>query len=140
MAACALAWLARLFDSWNVPPANATATLRVDEKPYISQPNHLKTTNDPLDQPTFALKVDNKGAIDISHAAGPKKRTKHIDFKYHSVQQKVRGKALSLEKVLTLDQRADFLKKKPQARSISGSLRRKLLLTLSVSSEGRVAH
>jgi hypothetical protein len=57
------------------------------------------------------LQIDNKGAIDMAHANGPTKRTKHIDVKHHYIQQQVQASVLTLQQVPSAAQRADFLTK-----------------------------
>lgn len=62
-----------------------------------------------LSAPTLSL--DNKGALDMAHASGPTKRTKHIDVKHHYIQEQVHMRALRLRQIPTAAQLADIFTK-----------------------------
>jgi Reverse transcriptase (RNA-dependent DNA polymerase) len=65
----------------------------------------------PVPSGPLVLHMDNKGAIDMAHANGPTKRTKHIDVKHHFIQQQIAAGALTIRQVPSAMQRADFLTK-----------------------------
>ena len=110
-AAKTLSWIRQLTIAWRIKLVNDTPTLRIDDKQYRAQPGYQKQTNDVPGYPALSLRIDNKGAIDVAHANGPTKRTKHVDVRYHYVQQQVRRGELRLEQVPTTEQRSDFLTK-----------------------------
>jgi hypothetical protein len=63
------------------------------------------------ERPDVTLHVDNNGAIDMAHAHGPTKRTKHLDVRHHYLQQCVARKALRMRQCTTGAQLADCLTK-----------------------------
>lgn len=111
-AAKILSWIRQLILAWRIKVVTDLPKLCVDNKPYQAQPGHDTIAHDMTASSPLALKIDNKGAIDVAHATGPTKRTKHIDFKYHYIQQQVRRKELRLEQVATDEQRSDSLTKR----------------------------
>jgi hypothetical protein len=59
----------------------------------------------------FALRIDNKGAIDMAHAHGPTTRTRNLDVCHYYLQQCVARKVLCLKQCITDKQLADCLTK-----------------------------
>ena len=57
--------------------------------------------------PDARLKIDNTGAIALANANGPTKRTKHLDVRYHYIQQQVQRKVFAIDHVNTENQLAD---------------------------------
>lgn len=103
-----LVYLVNLARELRVPLVTRPPTLRVDDKP-ATRYHHGRIVVD--ERPDIPLMMDNKGAIDIGHARGPTKRTKHLDVKLHYMQDLVTNGVLRLEQVGTAEQRADFLTK-----------------------------
>lgn len=99
-------WFRQLAKAWHIDlvPNNANVAIR-------------------LSAPTLSL--ENKGALDMAHASGPTKRTKHIDFKHHYIQEQVHTRALPLRQIPTAAQLADIFTK---------PLKRVLLQTMRLSS------
>ena len=57
------------------------------------------------------LKVDNKGAIDLSKNPVHHERSKHIDIRYHFIREKVEDNTVILLKVSSQDNLADAFTK-----------------------------
>jgi hypothetical protein len=101
-------WLDQLSDDLRVPLVKRSTTLAIDDKPAATYHNGVVITDD---RPDVALDVDNKGAIDMAHAHGPTKRTKHLDVGHHYLQQCVARKVLRMRQCTTDAQLADCLAK-----------------------------
>ena len=54
---------------------------------------------------------DNSGAIEIANVPKMRPRTKHINVKYHHFRDYVENEDISINKIDTADQPADFLTK-----------------------------
>jgi hypothetical protein len=100
--------LAQLADDLRVPLVKRSTTLSIDDKPVATYHNGVVITDE---RPDNALHVDNKGAIDIAHAHGLTKRTKHPDVRHHYLQQCVACKVLRMRPCTTDAQLADCLTK-----------------------------
>ena len=57
--------------------------------------------------------VDNEGAIAVVNNPLSSARTKHIDVRFHLIQELVRSKTISVKYVPTKEQHADILTKAP---------------------------
>ena len=102
-----MTWLSNLADELKLPVKTKTE-LRIDNKPETKyhDGNIISDTKNDLH-----LLVDNKGAFVIAHAHGPSKRTKHLDVRYHYMQEQVNNNVIRLTLVPTTEQYADFLTK-----------------------------
>jgi hypothetical protein len=98
--------LAQLAGDLRVPLFKLSTTLTIDDKPAATYHNGVVITDE---RPDVALHVDNKGAIDMAHAHGPTKRTKHLDVRHHYLQQCVARKVLRMRQCTTDAQLADCL-------------------------------
>lgn len=63
-----------------------------------------------LDKPII-LREDNKACINFADHPGEHKRTKHIDYRYHFVRERVADGSLELVYTETTEQRADIMNK-----------------------------
>jgi hypothetical protein len=91
--------------AWKVP--FSTAALRIDGKPQREiidgkQVGHVGT---------IALGINNKGCVDIAHANGVTKLSKHLDIKHKYLQQQVMAGHVPLTQISTAGQEANFLTK-----------------------------
>ena len=62
-----------------------------------------------FDQDKYVLFCDNQSVIHLSKNASFHSRSKHIDVRYHWIQDVLNSKRMQLEKVHTNDNRADML-------------------------------
>jgi hypothetical protein len=92
--------LAQLADDLRVPLVKRSTTLTIDDR------NSVVITDE---RPDVALYVDNKGAIDLAHAHGPTKRTKHLDVRHHYLQQCVARNVPRMRQCTTDAQLAECL-------------------------------
>jgi hypothetical protein len=93
-----LTWIIQLAQQWHIP---------------IREPisNHRGPFDTPRPTTPFELRIDNKGAVDMASASGLTKRTKHIDVKYHYIQQQIKSNILTLVQVPSSEQKADIFTK-----------------------------
>jgi hypothetical protein len=77
---------------------------------------------------TIALGIDNKGCVDIAHANGVTKLSKHLEVKHKYLQQQVSAGHVRLTQISNADQKADFLTK-PLNRTLFTRACAALLLT-----------
>jgi hypothetical protein len=103
-----LVCLAQLADDLRVPVVKRSTTLTIDDKPAATYRNGVVITDE---RPDVALHVDNNGAIDMTHAQGPAKRTKHLDVRHHYLHLCVARKVLRMRQRSTNAQLADCLTK-----------------------------
>ena len=68
---------------------------------------------------------DNKGAEELARTAKYRPRTKHIAIKYHHFRDHVRNGSISIERVDTLNQKADILTK-PLTFKLFSNLRKEI--------------
>jgi hypothetical protein len=76
VAARDLTWFQRLSCAWKV--SFSTAALRIDDKPQREIFDGKQVEHVGL----MALGIDNKGCVDIAHANGVTKLSKHLDIKH----------------------------------------------------------
>jgi hypothetical protein len=100
---------------------NIAATLcnSAELKPFlrtITPPKFTLDTNPPSLH-TTNLYIDNSGAIEMSTANGPTRRSKDIDFQHHFTNGQVQNGQIRPVKVSTLDQKADLFTS-TQARQV----------------------
>jgi hypothetical protein len=107
-----LVWLAQLADDLLVPLVKCSTTLTTDDKPAAAYHIGVVIIDE---RPDVALHADNKGAIDMAHAHGPTKRSKHLDVRHHYLQQCVARKVLRMRQRTAGAQLADCLTK-PRGR------------------------
>jgi hypothetical protein len=105
VAARDLTWFQKLNCAWKVP--FSTAALRIDDNSQreIIDGKQVERIG------TIALSIDNKGCVDIAHANGVTKLSKHLDIKHKYLQQQVKAGHVRLTQISTADQKADFLTK-----------------------------
>jgi hypothetical protein len=103
-----LVWLTQPADDLRVSLVKSSTSLTIDDKPAATYHNGVEITDERRD---LALRVDNKGAIDMAHAHGPTKRTKHLDVRHRYLQQCVARKVLSIKQCTLNEQLADCLTK-----------------------------
>ena len=60
---------------------------------------------------SITLHVDNKGAIFLAKNQMQEHRSKHIDIRYHFIQEKVEEKIINVVHVPTQEQLADIMTK-----------------------------
>jgi hypothetical protein len=72
------------------------------ENTLDTNPTSLHTTN---------LHIDYSGAIAMSNANAPTKRSKHIDIQHHFINEQVQNGQIRPVKVSTMDQKADTFPK-----------------------------
>jgi predicted N-formylglutamate amidohydrolase len=106
----ALVRLAQLADDLRVPLVKRSTTLTIDN-PAATYHNGMLISDEWLD---VALHVDNKGAIHMAHDLGTTKRTKHLDVRHRSLQQRVARKVLRIRQCTTDAQLGDSLTKAPR--------------------------
>lgn len=103
-----LVWLLKFADELDVPLVKRQRTLRISDKPATRYhdgeiiPDH---------RPEAQLKIDNTGAIAIAQASSPTRRTKHLDVRYHYIQEIVHKGIIKLAQVPTTEQLADAFTK-----------------------------
>jgi hypothetical protein len=98
VAAWNLTWFQRLSCAWKV--LFSTAALRIDDKPQCEIIDKKKKKY----IGTIALGIDNKGCVDIAHANGATKLSKHLDIKHKYIQQQVMAGQVRLTQISTADQ------------------------------------
>jgi hypothetical protein len=103
VAAWYLTWFQNLSCSWKIP--FNTAALRIDDEPQREIIDGKQVDRIGI----IALGIDNKGWIDIAHANGVTKLSKHLDIKHKYLQQQVKAGHLRLTQISTADQKAGFL-------------------------------
>lgn len=101
-------WALQLAKELKIPLLLRTPTLRISDKPATAYHQGIIVKDT---RPEAQICVDNTGAIALASARGPTKRTKHLDVRYHYIQDKVADKTLTLKQVPTTQQIADPLTK-----------------------------
>ena len=74
-----------------------------------SSPTPFFLSHKPLEATT--LHIDNTGAIEMILADGPTRRSKHIDIKHHSINERARLGIIEPTKIHTSQQKADIFTK-----------------------------
>lgn len=78
---------------------------------------HIPIDGDPTALKSRILRIDNTGAIAMSTANGPTRRSKHIDISHHFLNEMVQKREILPQKIGTNDQKADmFTKSLPRIR------------------------
>jgi hypothetical protein len=103
-----LVWLTQLAQQLRIKLQPRPTRLTISDKPATQ---YHDGTIVPDTRPDISLRVDNTGAIAMARASGPTARTKHLDVRYHYIQDVVRNGTALLQHVDTKDQKADAFTK-----------------------------
>ena len=117
-ASCPVLWTSKLQTEIALSTVEAEyIALSQSLRELIPMKEILKELSGILEIPETEIKThctvfeDNKGAEELARTAKYRPRTKHIAIKYHHFRDHVRNGSISIERVDTLNQKADILTK-----------------------------